>query len=406
MVKQGDTLFDLASNYLVHPGAYRQLQRINRVTNPWRLPIGRELRMPRALLRWDPDQARIVHFRGTIRLGSGEAPALGGLLGEGASLTTGANSFVRLAFSDGSHVTVPSNSRVRIARLRRYRLHGAVEQSLMVEAGRAEAEAAPRRRPGGFEVRTPVSVSAVRGTEFRVSYREAVSLAGTEVLEGRVAVAAGDAIDAIDADHGVVASVSGLAPVDVLLGLPTLREPDAVQAAETLRFEVEPLAGAAAYRARLATDAGMVEAFAETDTVEGEVGFGFGEPVPDGRYFVRLTALSPAGLEGRPRTYSVLRVRNVLDRLTASPFRQDGRRFYRFRWRAGGEGDARFRFRLWTADDLDAPPVVDRPGLSSDDLTISDLPPGNYEWRVEAVRERFGRSVGVWSDVQALHVGR
>ncbi|MEG1030066.1 MAG: FecR domain-containing protein, partial [Brevundimonas sp.] len=170
-VQRGDTLIDLAVAYLNRPADYRQVQRRNRVANPRRMATGRNLAFPVSLLRADPDQARIASFRGAVSLTQGPAtgaPSQGQTVSEGAILTTGANAFVRLALSDGSHVVVPSNSRVRLTRLRRYALNGAVDHAMTVEAGRAESRVTPRQRPGGFVVRTPVSVSAVRGTEFRV----------------------------------------------------------------------------------------------------------------------------------------------------------------------------------------------------------------------------------------------
>lgn len=157
-VQRGDTLIDLAIAYLNRPTDYRQVQRRNRVADPRRMAVGRTLAFPVNLLRADPDQARIASFRGAVTLNQGSAsgaPAPGQSVSEGAVLTTGANAFVRLALSDGSHVVVPSNSRVRLTRLRRYAINGAVDHAMTVEAGRAESRVTPRRRPGGFVVRTP-----------------------------------------------------------------------------------------------------------------------------------------------------------------------------------------------------------------------------------------------------------
>ena len=128
VVRPGDTLIDLATAYMNRPLDYRRVQRENRVANPRRLAIGRTLALPVDLLRADPDEARIAGFRGAATLnqdGRSAAPASGQTVREGAVLSTGANAFVRLALSDGSHVVVPSNSRVRVSRLRRYAINGA-----------------------------------------------------------------------------------------------------------------------------------------------------------------------------------------------------------------------------------------------------------------------------------------
>ncbi|MBD3818843.1 MAG: FecR domain-containing protein [Brevundimonas diminuta] len=409
VVRPGDTLIDLATAYMNRPLDYRRVQRENRVANPRRLPIGRTLALPVDLLRADPDEARITGFRGAATLnqdGRSAAPAPGQTVREGAVLSTGANAFVRLALSDGSHVVVPSNSRVRVSRLRRYAINGAVDHALTVEAGRAESSVTPRRRPGGFAIRTPVSVSAVRGTDFRVSFDDDADRSSTEVLEGAVAIASGRAETLAAADQGVSAA-AGAVRLLPLLPAPALVRPDAPQTQAQVAFDIQPLPGAERYRGRVAQDAGMIEAFAEADSAPGGP-LVFGE-MEEGAFFLRLTALSPEGLEGKATTYSFIRARNGVGGLASAMDQRDRRRFYRFRWEAEGVGAATFRFQLWReAEDgtVDGPLVVDQPGLTDEAFTLSDLPPGVYSWRVQGARHRFGRLLEAWSEPQQLRIGR
>ncbi|MCO8017338.1 FecR domain-containing protein [Brevundimonas diminuta] len=409
VVRPGDTLIDLASAYMNRPLDYRRVQRENRVANPRRLSIGRTLALPVDLLRADPDEARIAGFRGAVSLnqdGVSGAPTSGQIVRESAVLSTGANAFVRLALSDGSHVVVPSNSRVRVSRLRRYAINGAVDHALTVEAGRAESRVTPRTRPGGFAIRTPVSVSAVRGTDFRVSFDEASERSATEVLEGAVAVASGKDEALAAADQGVSAA-AGAVRLLPLLPAPALARPDAPQTQPQVVFEVQPLPGAERYRGRIAQDAGMIESFAEADSAPGGP-LAFGD-MEEGAYFLRLTALSPEGLEGKATTYSFIRARNGVGGLASAMDQRDRRRFYRFRWEAEGVGEASFRFQLWReAEDggVDGPLLVDQPGLTDEAFTLSDLPSGVYSWRVQSARHRFGRLLEAWSEPQQLHIGR
>ncbi len=409
VVRPGDTLIDLASAYMNRPLDYRRVQRENRVANPRRLSIGRTLALPVDLLRADPDEARIAGFRGAVSLnqdGVSGAPTSGQIVRESAVLSTGANAFVRLALSDGSHVVVPSNSRVRVSRLRRYAINGAVDHALTVETGRAESRVTPRTRPGGFAIRTPVSVSAVRGTDFRVSFDEASERSATEVLEGAVAVASGEDEALAAADQGVSAA-AGAVRLLPLLPAPALARPDAPQTQPQVVFEVQPLPGAERYRGRIAQDAGMIEAFAEADSAPGGP-LAFGD-MEEGAYFLRLTALSPEGLEGKATTYSFIRARNGVGGLASAMDQRDRRRFYRFRWEAEGVGEASFRFQLWReAEDggVDGPLLIDQPGLTDEAFTLSDLPPGVYSWRVQSARHRFGRLLEAWSEPQQLHIGR
>lgn len=409
VVRPGDTLIDLASAYMNRPLDYRRVQRENRVANPRRLSIGRTLALPVDLLRADPDEARIAGFRGAVSLnqdGVSGAPTSGQIVRESAVLSTGANAFVRLALSDGSHVVVPSNSRVRVSRLRRYAINGAVDHALTVETGRAESRVTPRTRPGGFAIRTPVSVSAVRGTDFRVSFDEASERSATEVLEGAVAVASGENEALAAADQGVSAA-AGAVRLLPLLPAPALARPDAPQTQPQVVFEVQPLPGAERYRGRIAQDAGMIESFAEADSAPGGP-LMFGD-MEEGAYFLRLTALSPEGLEGKATTYSFIRARNGVGGLASAMDQRDRRRFYRFRWEAEGVGEASFRFQLWREAEgggVDGPLLIDQPGLTDEAFTLSDLPPGVYSWRVQSARHRFGRLLEAWSEPQQLHIGR
>lgn len=411
-VQRGDTLIDLATAYLKRPEDYRQIQRDNRIADPRRLAVGRTLNIPFSLLRANPDYARIASFRGAVTLTQGGAsglPAQGQTVSEGAVLATGANAFVRLALSDGSHVVVPSNSRVRLSRLRRYALNGAVDHAMTVETGRAESSVTPRRRPGGFVVSTPVSVSAVRGTAFRVAFNDDTDRAATEVIEGVVNVVSGNgaAETVAQASEGVSTTVDAVR-LTPMLAAPELTDPAQIHSERDVRLRVQPLPGARRYRGRLATDAGMIEAFAETDSAPGDNSLVF-PALADGAYFVRLTALSEDEIEGRDTVYSFIRARNGVSGLTSGLTSTDRVRLYRFRWEAEGEGAAVFRFQLSREGQdgsTQGPPLIDQPGLTDETFTLTDLPPGVYTWRVQGSRHRFGRLLQVWSEPHQLRVGR
>lgn len=405
-VRQGDTLSELAQLYLVQPDAYQTVARLNRISNPRRLPVGRVLRFPVPLLRTSPAEARVVSTRGPAAAqrvsGGPEALTVGTRLGEGAVISTGANAFVRLALPDGGHVALPSQSRVRIARLRTILLTGATDQMFRLESGRIESEVTPVREPGGFSIATPIAVSAVRGTSFRSAYEPDLSRGGTEVIEGSVAVAGASAELIAAAGQGVAVRPDGLALAD-LLPAPELLDPDAVQTSEAVALRIAPAPGAVRHRVRLATDAGMVDAFAES---EGDAAGGLVTvpDIPDGLFFARVSAVSADGLEGQARVYTLVRLRSGLANLAATPSGSGRDRQYLFRWGPEGEGPAEFRFQL-NIEGEEAP-VLDEAGLAQPRLTLTGLRPGEYSWRVRITRRQFGRVIETWSDPQALRIGR
>lgn len=404
-VQAGDTLWTLAQRFFVRPGDHAAVGRLNRVADPRRLRPGQTLRIPVRLLRATPAEARLANFRGPVTVQDGGAPQpaqAGQVVREGAVIATGANAFARLELSDGGHVSLPSQSRVRVARLRTILLTGASDYAFQLEAGRVESGASPVRAPGGFEIRTPISVSAVRGTDFRNAFDPAGARGATEVLTGAVEVEAEDQRLTAGPAQAVVAGPDGL-DLAAMPPAPDLLRPDAVQTGAQVRFEVAPVAGAVGYRARLATDAGMVDAFAETEAAQPILVF---DEVADGAYFVRLSAVSAEGVEGLPSVYSVLRARTGVGGLDASASGQGADRAYLFRWRAEGEGAAHYRFQFWRADEPSAAPLIDRAGLDQTAISLTALPPATYEWRVRITRPVGGRIVETWSEPQQLRLGR
>ena len=162
IVKPGDTLLGIAERGLITPDAWKTVAQINRVDDPHQLPIGKRLIIPAKLLRREPLAASIAAFSGQVRLDPAGTVAVGTPINAGTRLQTGANSFVTLALADGSHVTLPSQSIVRVETLQRVVLDGRIERDFRIESGRADFGVTPRQRgEDRFLVRTPVAVAAV-----------------------------------------------------------------------------------------------------------------------------------------------------------------------------------------------------------------------------------------------------
>ncbi|HYC75884.1 MAG TPA: FecR domain-containing protein [Brevundimonas sp.] len=406
-MRPGDTLSKLGETWFRRPGDYLRVQRFNRVVRDRRIPVGRVIRIPVDVLRTEPAEGRVANFRGMVTVGwrgPPATPAVGDPVGEGAVIVTGPNAFVRIGLPDGGFVSLPSNSRVRVERLRTVLLTGATDQSFRIEAGRTETRAAPVRPGGGFEVITPVSVAAVRGTEFRSAWFPDTASAATSVVEGAVAVGSGVGEAIAEAGEGI-AVARGTVRVLPLLPPAELADGDLTQIRETVAFDPADVAGAAHSRARLAADAGMIDVFAEQDSgPDGVVRF---EAVPDGDYFVRVLPVSPEGLEGTAATYAFLRARVGVGGLATSSTGRGRDRAFLFRWEAEGAGPAEYRFQFRAGDEgEERPPLFDLAGLSEPRISLTGLAPGVYEWRVRITRHIAGRRVDVWSEPQQLRIGR
>lgn len=406
--RTGDNLYTLARRYFVRVEDYAHVQRLNRVRDPYRLPVGRVLRIPRAMLRHEPLAATVIARRGRVEARNGEQPRTlgqGSTVVEGDTIITAENSFVSLRLPDGSVVSLPSRSLIAVRRLRRILLTGGIERLFALENGRTRAIVTPAKNADdSFRVSTPVAVSAVRGTEFRAGYEAKSARAATEVLEGRVRVAGAEAqakYFTLAAGYGTVATASGTTSATALLPAPALQHPGRVQDEPELTFEVAPLDQAAAYRVQVASDAGFLDVVEETTANTPSVAL---SSVADGTWFVRTSAIDAKGLEGLPSTYGfqrrLQRIQTALERRKAGRYRE-----YLFRWAVEGAGTRQYRFQL-VKDRPDATPMVDEAGLTADSFIVTDLPPGAYFWRVMSLQFVDGAAFPKWSAVERLTIMR
>jgi hypothetical protein len=411
VVKPGDTLIGLGRAYLNRPGDYRTVQKANRVQEPKRLRPGSQLNIDPNLLKSTPIAATLSAFSGPVQIESGgkRIPARIGMpLAEGQAVITGPGAFATFELEDASRVTLPSNTRVRITKLRQTIINNAPQRVFQLDQGRGTVSATPTQNPAArFEVRTPVSVSAVRGTEFRVGADGDPNggRAQTEVLKGAVGVdpgAVATGAPPVPAGFGVSATAAGVSAPVKLLPAPKLGTGGQSQGDKTVHFSVEPLTGAAAYRLQLSRDAGFVDIFAEA-TIKTPIA-DFGE-VANGTYFVRLTALDGGGLEGFPADYSFDRDLDTLDAGAPGDSREGKHRKFLFRWSSAGDGARNYRFQLFTAQDAKVP-VVDQPGLTEPQVTLTDLPPGAYAWRVAVTRFKNGAVTEKLGPLAPLQIGK
>ena len=404
----GDTLYEVAQRYLTDARGWRVLAGLNHVSAPRRLPAGMSLRLPLSLLRRDVMPASVIAMSGLVTLrslggasGMGAAPAvplrLGRTIGENDTVSTGADGFATLELADGSYVSLTPNSSIVLSILRKMVLTGIDDRVIELKEGEVSNEVTHAKQPGDrFEVRTPSIVAGVRGTHFRVNVTP--SMTAVEVLDGKVALGATPDIthgqpDRPASDSQFVAAGQGSATPSggaigqpqPLLPAPQLIDPAKVQSARLVTFNVAPATGAKLYRVQIARDADLLDLIRDARVEAPTAIF---SDVPDGTYFVRVSAIDAEGLEGLARVYGFERRANDI---SASAAQSEISHEYRFMWRASRtDADTRYRFILSLHHDL-RDPVVDAVDLASASLVVKNLAPGDYHWRVVAEQYDHGR---------------
>lgn len=387
-IKAGESLYGVSQRYLVGRTSYLSVQRLNRVTNAYTLAPGTVIKIPTRLLKAETLDATLAAFQGAVVIKQGGrqlAPALGMSITQGAVVQTGAG-FMTLALSNGSRVTLPSNSRVRILHMRRFLLTDSLDFDFALDKGRAETAVTPMKDANGrFRLRTPIAVSAVRGTKFRIGYDEGQGPSLTEVIEGGVAVGASASNDApalVPGGFGATAAADGRVGTEQLLGAPAVLKPGRLQKEPVVAFELADVPTARGYHVQLAKDAGFVDMVAETRSDGRKAQFA---NIADGNYFIRAMAIAPSGLEGLSESYGIKRQLTALGGSAGATVPGQ----FGFKWFGEGRGKRVYRFQLLSTPEGGVP-LVDEAGLDKNEINISGLIPGTYYWRV-GVRQ-FGES--------------
>jgi hypothetical protein len=408
--RQGDTLYDVADRYLQGPDDWALIAQLNDVPAPKQLQPGIVLNLPAGRLRKERLSARVVAAQGPVeRAASGTVGfvpvAVDSTLSEGDRVRTGSGGFVTLELADGTHLSLPPDSQIDFATLRRTVLTGTLERVIDLQRGSVDSDVTHlKKRDDRFQIRSPSVVAGVRGTRFRVNYdTDGKASTMVEVLDGAVGVApsAQPARDAalVHANYGNVTRADGQVGGPIaLLEAPRLVDPGKVQDEPKVGFTLAPLEGARAYRVQIARDAGLLDLFKEVRADAPRAEFA---DVPDGTYFARVSAVDVNGLEGLPRTYAFERRRFGLA-TAAGP----GAGGYEFRWSTHSSADpTRFRFVLSASKDL-GNPIVDQVDVEGGRVVVANLPPGDYYWTVIAEQFSGGRFYEKASPVNAFTLAR
>ena len=396
-MEAGDTLHSIDDDFMSGRNAIAAIARINRISNPHRIPVGTVIRLPRNLLAWRDAGLKIRSFNGPVTI-DGVAAQNEMAFEEGAVIRTGANGFVTLRSDDGAIVSLPSNSHARLERSRIYSLRNLRDVEFRILGGRGSVEAPTLRSEERFRTSTPVAVTAVRGTEYRVAYDEASGLSLSEVIEGTVSVEQDAAAQIANEGFGVAATDAGIGDLEELLPPVEIAEPTATQTGEVVSFALSLPEGAIGARTELATDVTFNEIVADDVSDDGVATF---EGLADGRYQVRSRPISATGIEGLSEEDSFRRKRLGAEAaVEASPI-SDG---FRFVWQAQGEGATHFAFQLWQQGAGDTP-LFDEIALPGSATVITGLEAGTYVWRMAAIQsDQEDGLLKVWGPEQTLTV--
>lgn len=384
----GDTLVGLSEALLIRPGDWPILQSLNRIADPRAIPVGSYLLIPLALMRVQAAPARLLDFAGSVSLREPGQAATSAVLGArmppGSEIRTGEDGQATVELADGSLVRVGPSVVAELENMEEYRDVSFFRSRLKLLQGRIEALVTHVQ--GGnphFQVKTPQAILGVRGTHFRVAANPQRNTSQGEVLAGQVAIRGSRQERLAGAGFGVWVDRRG--QVSSLIALPPapdLSRLAPVQEKPLPRWELPPVAGAAAYRAQIALDPEFKQIRAEILSSTPILRF---PELPDGDYLLRVRAADALGLEGPDAVHPFRLKARPEPPLPSTPAPQSRVRAAepRFQWAANPQA-ASYHLQVAATAQFDSP-VLDVASLQ-DTGHSTKLAVGDYFWRVASVR--------------------
>lgn len=298
-VRPGDNLITIGKTHLINPDDWKEVQRLNHIKNPYRMPAGKVLRVPLGLVKQGPASAEVIFVSGQVQWQQSatnfEPLKIGQNLGAGANIETKENSKVVIQFADETTAELSSNSIMSLDTMSLYSGGVMVDTKLRLQNGQLETHANPRHVKGNkIRVITPSAIAAVRGTKFRVTANQKATT--QETLDGQVALSALDNEVVVNKGFGSKAEL-GKAPTPPVELLPAADTTNLKNQYEALpiTFDMPKMQGATAWAGKIAVDAQSSQIVAENEVQGNQLVF---VDVPDGQYYLSLRAKDKNGIAG------------------------------------------------------------------------------------------------------------
>lgn len=385
-VKSGTNLIHLARDYCHQKSDWKTIADINKLRPPYLIREQSTLKVPLSHLKHKTLKAKLATMRGEVNIvdTNGETiPAKKGtLLSPGQTVVTGDSAYAHIIFPDHRYLNMEPNSKLTFNYL-----IGLVDQTVKIDFtlhnGRIFNKIIQRLQPNdSHQIRTPIAITGVRGTEYRIKNQGQASI--FETLTGKVNVGAAGAGITLPANQGSRVQPGAAPekprplpspPVPPLLK-PIFRVlPAVIPAPEHLQAET--------LRMRITADNAGLTTVKEVYCSPDEA-FVI-DSLPDGSYYSFFTAIDNEGFESLANGPLPLTIRTIPSApVISSP--KEGRiswdKQITITWLKGEQVD-RFFYQL--ATDNAFKNIVVEQETTTPSLTTPELEPGDHYFRVQAI---------------------
>lgn len=187
IMQAGDTIGNVAERFTSNPGNWRKIKSVNKISQDNHVPVGKEILVPFSLIDTYPDTGTITSIIGEVTINNASADKTVSIT-ETSRIKTGQNSTITFKLSNDNVISVAPNSSIYVQRLRQFSGTGLIDAIFKTEQGEFSAKVDSNNGGvGRFEIRTPVSITGVRGTSLR-NHVNANGDTVIELLSGKAAV--------------------------------------------------------------------------------------------------------------------------------------------------------------------------------------------------------------------------
>lgn len=390
-VRFGDNLWNLTIDYLIDTSYVKRVQNMNKITNPKEILPGTLIRIPSEWIKHYPMLIRVHNLQGTAQVLNEESNhpqelKVGMILILGDTISTDADSTLTLGFLDGSQIMLEENSRLIIENMMLLEYTGMSDVNLELEEGRLETQITPNTGTARrFIIKTPATVTSVRGTDYRISSEKEKKESKTEVLEGKVLVKGLSQHQLLPTGFGTV-TVEAQEPIPPvkLLPAPNIKQLPNPFALVPLQFSVVKSNKTHGFRVQIAKTGQFNDVFFDklfnTTIIRGP-------DLPDGDYHIRVRALDSHFLEGHNAQRQIKVNARPESPFLVSPKQDAGillEEDPEFVW-SDQQGVGQYHFQVSKTQGF-TDILIDMPTIGDNEITISkELGLGKYYWRIAAI---------------------
>ena len=383
-IQKGTNLIRIARQYCLKPSDWKTIADINRLSSPYIIHAGSTLQVPLSILRTKKVAARVISIKGAPMLvtGPGKTRRLykGDTVLPGQTVVTHEDEYVHLMYPDNKHSRIGPESKMLLVYLMRL-ADNTLQAEFFLERGRMTNAIGKKLRPNEhFRTRTPMAITGIRGTKFRLKMEDTETNI-VETLKGRVALGAAGREVLINKGNG--SRVKQGKPPEPPHSLPPGPKMPELQDV----YRVLPVVIAApeqdnirSMRLRVTSDRNGMNTLIEQSVAPRE-NF-YLSTLADGSYFLFLTATDRQGFESLPTGPAVLHIRTRPGApIVSSP--ETNQKFFnqtiKVHWLRSDQAD---HYTIQLATDPGFTHQVDTRQTTENFYVTPALKPGKYFFRV------------------------